>query len=422
MIVLAERVKDSYATHATAILDALLPHLNKPPAIAHVRHTTSAFTAMSVLAEVFQWYKNHPMPSPAAYTTSMRLHESLNDFVYWCKRLLDGCRAKPDQVATLNGYDTIGRFLYTLFLTPTTILDDLSKNATILTVALELSICLYDGSPIIHPRGRPSDPSFDQPDASSAIIFMLARENAKAVADLINGGTICSPETFVERTVQRMRCFNSLPSIKRLSDLPEGTSERLNVHYIVALTYQLTDFDAKLRDLFMQARAPEIYFSALANQLRLVLQYPGLDERAEFLMDLAIMPIRWWGTIKCEGVLARVEAMVKEGGLFDLIGCLLPFSRVRHGRLLTNNMETDRRQMMVGHALAGILPYTLYPRVLAGSVAAMEKFVLPQINILPRDSPYREILPSLFLYLRNCGRLLPRDQQEPLCDNLNVSV
>ncbi|KAJ3531965.1 hypothetical protein NMY22_g7940 [Coprinellus aureogranulatus] len=421
MVILETKIDDEYAKHTLAILDAVLVHLRNSPSLNKVQHTTMALAAFRTLSVIFQWHHHHPATSPPSTAAVTRIHGFVDNFVYWLTSLLEHLPEELNQPQALRGYDTMGRFICTLFLAFPDIEKALAQSPAIVKIGIFFCYRLHYGSPIVYPGDRPSDPLCDEPDPGSAILFSLAKYNPVGLADMVSSEVVCSRQTFVRRIVRRMKCFISLGSISRLSYHSQVTSEKLNVHYIVGATDRLMDYAPSLRDLFVEERAPEVYTEAIAIQMRLAARLLDADKRARILVDLFVAPLRWWDLARATDIIPRAGALV-DAGLFSAVGNLLPIAHIGDKYDVVDKESGFRLStctFAISSALRAIMPYILHPRVLAKSCREMEANVNPSMKEVPSDSPYKEYFPSTLLYLQNCERTLSREHQEMMCDNLN---
>ncbi|KAJ3543132.1 hypothetical protein NMY22_g3248 [Coprinellus aureogranulatus] len=405
MVILQSAIDANYAEHPVAILDALLVHLRQSPALVQVQHTIMALAAMKTLSGVFRWHHNHPEPTPASIAAANMIRDSVDDFVYWLTRLLEHLPEELNEPAALDGYNTTGRFIYTVFLAFPDIQATLVQSTPILMIGVYFCYRLHQGAPIVYPGGRPSDPLCDEPDPGSGILFQLAKDNPVGLAKVVSDETVCSRQSLSGES--SIGC--------------EFTSEKLNINWIIGATDRLMDYDTALRELFREERAPEVYVEALAIQLRLAVRLPDAHERISSIVNMSIAPMKWWDSARATNVVSRAGDLV-DAGIFSLMGSLLPVAHVRDKFDAEDDgsgFQMGLRTLAIRCALGSIMPYILHPSVLAKSAQHMRTYIEPSLEKLPPDSPYNEFMPSNLLYLQNCERLLPREQQEALCDNPN---
>ncbi|KAJ3520021.1 hypothetical protein NMY22_g12931 [Coprinellus aureogranulatus] len=423
ILLLELRVDEAYSNHAVAILDAIMPFFEDPPEDPQLFqvHAKAAYASMGVLSKIFEWLKRYPAPSPAQFASLSRITAASHKFVDWSHRILQRAIEEPDDPEHLVPWSIIGRFFYTLFATPTDVLQDLAKYPPMLSLAVTICQILHRGLPIIYPSVRRGGPHYDRPDFASAILFFVAGTNALGVTETIHGGAICSPETFVERIVLRMQYFSKVNSIPHLSHRPENASEKLNIHYLIGATHWLMEQDSRMRDLFMEYRAPEVYLTTVSAESAKLRDFVDCADRAEELIMLAVIPYLWWERVESKGILARAKSLT-EGGILKLIGNVLLYTHKNDAKAEGEDdpiaLIQNRLHFNVGYLIRSVTPYLLYPEIIRSGMGEIEEHILSRLDELPPKSLYKKIFTEAYRSLRSIEQLVPRDRQEGLCDSL----
>jgi hypothetical protein len=112
------------------------------------------------------------------------------------------------------------------------------------------------------------NPAANKEERVIRLIQEASKVNGPALARAILAARVCDPETFVERTIQRMVTLPKLYTLRHLSFITSSTVEHRNVGYIVSITEALVCSDVYLRTLFTRAKAPQAYIPVVEQSLR----------------------------------------------------------------------------------------------------------------------------------------------------------
>jgi hypothetical protein len=141
-----------------------------------------------------------------------------------------------------------------------------SLRSTLINIALVWWTALFEGEPPMYPIGRPcGDPHAPATDVPILVFLSLLRQDTKGMISSIMGGNICTPEIFVQRTLQRVRLLPKLNTLPHLSDLPPCTMEVKNIGFLCDIAGLAMRSEERLRGLFMKKGAPGIYMKACST-------------------------------------------------------------------------------------------------------------------------------------------------------------
>ncbi|TEB26153.1 hypothetical protein FA13DRAFT_1713554 [Coprinellus micaceus] len=148
---LIPRIQENYESHSTAVLDALLKNLKisnqKRFDVRNPRTTTAGMMSMSALCEVHRWYMIHPTQTPLTIATSLRLFSAADDDLSWA----------------------------------------------------QVTVC--DGLVIMYADGM-QNPKATR-DSGMVVFRELTKDNPEGMAKAIMDAGVCTPQVFVECTMDR---------------------------------------------------------------------------------------------------------------------------------------------------------------------------------------------------------------------------
>jgi hypothetical protein len=229
------------------------------------------------LAEVAKWYTanpdvNHPI-GPGALVS----RELAEKYLFWALRLLGvpASSTSPNSALQvlapqfrLTLYHHTTAFFLVLFKVPSITVQEFppSLKPILSDVAIAWWTSLVDGDPPIYPLGKRDNPEHNvsSVDGSTRLFNDLVVGLSNEVAAAIMDGRICSPETFVSRTIGRMKPLVNLCSLRHLSDLPPVTVEASNMIMIAAASIELARCEPRLHRLFMEKGAPGAYMKPIS--------------------------------------------------------------------------------------------------------------------------------------------------------------
>ncbi|KAJ3539125.1 hypothetical protein NMY22_g4875 [Coprinellus aureogranulatus] len=275
---LRNHVSQRYARYGQDILDAISVNLAIPPD-GDVLETITysqigiALNAILALTRVSQWYTANKGGRHSVPVSALVSRELSERYLFWALRLI----RIPDSLPLVNApirlalYDAITSFFRHLFDIPNIRYEDLQEEvkSAMSDVAVAWWTCLIDGEPPIYPSGRRggNGPYDDSTDDSTELLSKLydSDKQSKDLAAAIMNGAICSPQTFVERTLGRMRAFGRLQALNHLSHFPPETFEGSNMSRVVGITNRLILCDAELYRLFLENGTPGVYLKVLSS-------------------------------------------------------------------------------------------------------------------------------------------------------------
>lgn len=246
---------------------------------ANHRQLSAAVSNFLCLIKVAHWYIANPNESDHPIgPTALMSDELCGKYLFWALRML-GIPASPTSpnpslqfltphiLRTLYHHSTA--FFDILFKVPSVALRALSSSmkSVMLDVAIAWWTSLIDGEPPIYPlrqRENP-DPNAASTDTSTRLFHDLVKNDPKRVAAAIMRGRICSPETFVRRTIGRMRRLATICSLPHLSHLPPVTVEVYNMLWTVTAAMELAKCEPRLHRVFMEQCAPGAFVKVLAT-------------------------------------------------------------------------------------------------------------------------------------------------------------
>ena len=142
----------------------------------------------------------------------------------------------------------------------------LGLRPTLMNIALVWWTALFEGEPPMYPIGRPRDDPYALSVDVSILVFLdLLRKDTEGMISSIMGGGICTPEIFIQRTLQRVRLLPKLNILPHLSDLPPCTMEVKNIGYLCDIVELAMSSEERLRYLFMKKGAPGVFMKACST-------------------------------------------------------------------------------------------------------------------------------------------------------------
>jgi hypothetical protein len=230
--------------------------------------------ALSSLTKVTRWCIANPSTQPSLLTFGM-LSNSQDAYIFWAIRAL-GLEG-PTTSATLptlrlgsqkqlEKYEITASFFHTISQIPNGTFEGLTSREDVIDIALTLWTSVYDDQPPIYPSGsRGLEDDLDQEDAATAVFAQVSEANARGVVAAIMDEWICTPDTFVERTISRMVPLSDLKLIRRLSHFGPVTVELTSMRHVVKTTQHITEVEPYLQGLFMQKDAFPAYIRVAAT-------------------------------------------------------------------------------------------------------------------------------------------------------------
>ncbi|KAJ3505801.1 hypothetical protein NMY22_g17451 [Coprinellus aureogranulatus] len=279
-----DSISRDYATTWKLTLNYFLPHFELPDnldayAPSEVRLGWAIFSVNAV-HEIENWCISHPKSSIIEPTVS-RLRSSLDGILFWCLRILgvpttgDSPIQPPD---SLFGEDSWKFYLYVSYvmkLLPNfpRLYEDAARKGAMHDLVIALWTTLYDGSiPLYRGMNRHADSAADQEESTMAVFSKIVSANPRGMCDAIMSGRVCSPETFVTRTVERLRLLCDVHQLPHLSNIASPTLEITNVTKTIAALETLMTHDHELKALLLAGDFPRVCIEVVhtqAHRLRL---------------------------------------------------------------------------------------------------------------------------------------------------------
>ncbi|KAF6748484.1 hypothetical protein DFP72DRAFT_1174139 [Ephemerocybe angulata] len=385
-------------------------------------------------------YWNFPDPSHKE-NAEQKLALSMNSIAYWAEYLvwyspeaLTGKKIAPVRLESLERKP--GRqqewcgaacnSLFNLIDSSELISRAAAQSDRFLKLALSFWLATVGGTPLIYPLSvRPGIYTANSTDPSTTVFGLMVSRAPSRIAELIQEGSLCSPEEFVQKTMSRMQTFGKINSLPHLSHFPDGTVENNNMEYIAFSARILMKISPDLGALFSAAHAPEQFMQYL------------VEINGRFMDSL-------WsesGTRKEETLLFLAENLSTAMQVTRMVGHTFGFHPVLHTRrlleagllrLLGNCMSVcppsylfgshfgDGRQSPLATIVAELTRWGLFPKVLrplrqelAGLVALNSR--------APIQAEYSEAMLDLegsLLILDAYSRYLPKSNRAVVCDSM----
>ncbi|KAF6758133.1 hypothetical protein DFP72DRAFT_1065386 [Ephemerocybe angulata] len=263
---------------------------------------------------------------------------------------------------------------------------DIASNPYIIDLAIFLWVATHKGDVILYPLSdsRSNDPEVNCEDTFTKFFFIVTDEPwiAKEVAKAIMAGRVCSPETFVERSIQRMKATVNIHGLKHLSRFPSNTAEHAVLsHTFLAIDGLMGSGNEALRDLFMEKQAPEQFMIVLSifgtryhTRLQKTLPAPVEKELKTSLLQVLFMThkvVEWCFNSYPYGV-AAIQSVVNKGAVKTLANCLMLGNDPDYLETIGNNSF-----IMLYDYLARC---SVFPKIQLAVMEQMALCVTPELN------------------------------------------
>lgn len=399
---LTPRILGAYERHSTAILDALLHHL-EPLTPSDL---SSGIIAMQALCEVNRWHILNPSQSPLTVSTSLRLSSASDDYIDWAHVFIKHTHSLNDEEFVLASYQITTHFFHSLISTPTQIAQTLAGKCAMLDLAVRWWISVYDGSPIMYADGMPNQKATR--DSGLAVFRQLTKDDPAGMARAIMDGRVCTPALFVQRTIDRARCLVRLNEMKQLSERRPATLIHVRENFLTLLdtTQRLRESNPALRELFQKARILTVFMEVLGTIRDMPSNSPEDTERSRAAGMLEMLELVLdWVTCTPSGLIGGMLTVI-EGGFLMHMGNCVKFAE-----------ERDSRCTFV---MGLLIAYATYPKLLAAMLTGLSTHVTPKTRLLTPGSARHSYFNGLVTGLEPLRKAIAVENQTRLCDNPKV--
>ena len=410
------RVGQLYERYSKDILDALLPHL-KYPEDGPPKECGPTYTSMSALTQINMWHTAHGGRNGLPSSLS-RIVAASDDCILWAKELLETLVLNPEirGKPQLPTHTVVSWFIYSLFKTPTKIFTTLAKRQHTLDLAIQFWVASCDGSPIIYSGGRHPDLSHD---CAIGMVYQIAAENPRGLADAIMCGRVCSPEHFLKQSVERLHSLAAIDKIKHVSgSAPPLGVEKANFKCVVTVVHLLTECEPQLEALATEKRFYKHCTQSLVSLLERLIGrppqasparpgHPIADARKTQTLEVLDLVDRILNdTTNTSAQVVRKMKAALDGGLLALLGMSLRVIRDGEPRF--------------DALLQSVIQYAIYPSVVTVITRDFPTAILPGVALLSRTSDRRSQMLAVMDQLKPIMQMRSKKRQGPLCDNIKV--
>ncbi|KAJ2924677.1 hypothetical protein H1R20_g12419, partial [Candolleomyces eurysporus] len=420
---LCERMKGpGPECYSIDLLDIHLAYLQPPKESPSQHEFNLANRSLMSLTDVEKWCIKHPSLRKA---TARRIRDSLEGIISWIYRIQDIPERWTTQILTLDtprcleSYERCARALYTLHRVHDVLYQACLHNVLAQEMCIGWWVMTYhDGAPY-YPDGHPSRP--DKPDHQMAdtvtqLFWSTVKGNPCLIANKIMEGSVCSPEAFVGRTLERMRVLMILHELEHLSLAHPETIELRCIQCILLVTESLIQADSSMAALFIRADAQVVYAAVLSETSdRLCAQRPTerseIENRSRNLMLVlccSLCTVRWQCIIS-NGVLARAKGVITQGVVRIVANAIK----------VASTLGDDASFPSFREIFDGLTVYSTYPSVFTMLVKEIKRHLGSYHSSLERGSPECVILDrwmstfEIFSVKHN-----PKDR-DIVCDNMD---
>ncbi|KAF6755679.1 hypothetical protein DFP72DRAFT_1169505 [Ephemerocybe angulata] len=412
---LVDRTYAEYPNHPSEIVDTLLHFLKAPTCkVSEVPldQFEQAIACFEGIGHICHWIQSNPEPTASTVTTSLRIFKASSDLVTWAHYILGVTKwFAEDHEDTLRYYAATTVLFDSLFNWRTRILSHLSTQPAMLDLVISWWTFSTGSHPPLHGDGSRDDSVAGEEDIALNLVYLITKQNPVGMAKAILDERVCSAQEFLVKTVLKMRTLLYLNQIPHLDHLPEHTIEIGNLRFIVIITDFLMAANASLHTAFMERGITKVYIMILiaaATKLEDLVEMADYhDESLASLLGLVGYVVNW--AINSDtSILGHVNHVVRHGAL-EILGYAAPYIR-------RNSRIGDGFDII----FASLVPYAVHPRVLPYFLDATSRHILPRLgHPASNDFPQKKLANTTYLALVGTpAKLLPRDAEERLCDNL----
>ncbi|KAF5334311.1 hypothetical protein D9611_014133 [Ephemerocybe angulata] len=366
-------------------------------------------------------------------TVERRLISSLDSILDWAEYLAwnstDGSTGTENNSQHSDDVGTVCMGLFQLSTRSESFAAAAALSDRFLKLSLFFWLATVGGRPLIYPSiMRHWDPTSDCMDPTTVLFGLMVPLAPSKIVELIHEGSLCLPEEFVRRTIDRMKAFGRLKSLPHLTHYPEETVENENLKCIAYTTKALMRADRELCYLFSTAQAPELFMRVLVAVNTRVMQAAQSKGQAQkgHMVDLmgsnldAAVCVMDMINLTCDFRPVLHTCKVLQAGVLQLAGNFLSTSTPSH--VLKGN-DNDINSALV--IIMGVLTdHSLFPKVLRPLCHEMERHIagLPSLSqVLGPNSEEKKRLGASFRTWKAFSRYLDNTRRVSVCDNLKVS-
>ncbi|KAF6748486.1 hypothetical protein DFP72DRAFT_916089 [Ephemerocybe angulata] len=371
-------------------------------------------------------------------TVERRLISSLDSILYWAEYITwhspDGSTGtetstqhsgsmKPGQkVDYYVGTVCIGLFELSTQSKP--IATAAAVSDRFLKLSLFFWLATVGGKPLIYPSiTRHWDPRSGDPTTVLFGLMVSLAPSIDKIVELIHEGSLCLPEEFVRRTIDRMKAFEKPKYIPHLTHFPEETVENKNLKFVAYTARTLMSADRELCYLFSTAQAPELFMRVLVAVNTRVMRAAQSQDQAQKanIVDLmgsnldAAVCVMQMINLTCDFRPVLHTCKVLQAGVLQLVGNFLSTSPPSHV-LKGNHHDIDSALVII---MGVLTDHSLFPKVLRPLCHEMDRHIsgLPSRILVPSPEE-KEGLGASFKNWKAFSRYLDNTHRVSVCDNL----
>jgi hypothetical protein len=409
--------------YSLLILEVFLYHLHLPDANVPYSYYTSGNIDLSdqtlyslcVLVNVNTWCTDHPdLRAP----TAVRIAAFWNPIVFWMRVLLATFDPEKDFDGWLKVYEITSLIMRELYRCHDVLYKAAVKEPAVLKMCLIWWLGTYADQPVSYPFNNRNPRTGEQEDTVTTVFYLTTRGNPVGMADVIMKGSLCPPEEFIRRTVQRMAQLVDMHGVLQLAHINLLPYENRNTRYLVHISNYLIEANDKFATLYMAQRAPRAFGDALHGiAYRCSRGHPSvLKHRSASLIEILglIERVVNWAATSPSAVVFNLR---------DIIGSVTA--------ILTDCMTIpptaldENRIRPFENAIRGLLSHSTNPKVLAQLLGHLRQFANPVLDGLKKKKPPHRAQALMEDAIEVCDKqsaFVDRKNRVRICDNLGVSL